>query len=209
MIKRIPLYTKPDGNRESRLIYIFAEGKYKETNYFNFFNSLASQIHLHIVEIEDGKNSPMGLYENACNFFFPKEENNSSTPELRTDDQVWFVIDTDKWGKKINELRTNVKQHQNWLVAQSNPCFEVWLYYHFFDQKPKEQIFNWKDYLDKTKKGGFDPRKHPTLIETATINSEKNYSENSDMQPDNGTTEMHLLAKSIIPLILQKLREKK
>lgn len=65
---------------------------------------------------------------------------------------VWFVIDTDTWERegKIALLRDfcksnndhfpkeydEVKPYQAWNVAQSNPCFEIWLYYHIYSDLP-------------------------------------------------------------------------
>ncbi len=54
-----------------------------------------------------------------------------------TEDKIWFVIDTDRWneGNKIGLLKTFVQEkkesYNGWFVAQSNPSFEIWLYYHF------------------------------------------------------------------------------
>ena len=52
--------------------------------------------------------------------------------DLKQNDEVWFVIDTDEWGNKIISLKDDCNTKQSWNVAQSNPCFEIWLYYHFY-----------------------------------------------------------------------------
>lgn len=73
------------------------------------------------------------------------------TVDYKQNDAIWFVIDTDTWEKegKIKHLRNfcdtknnsipkeydEVKSYNVWNVAQSNPCFEIWLYYHFYDKK--------------------------------------------------------------------------
>lgn len=64
-----------------------------------------------------------------------KEINPKYTLDVSQHDNVWFVIDTDLWGSKITDLR-NFCNSQNagldnetWFVSQSNPCFEIWLYY--------------------------------------------------------------------------------
>ncbi|MHC0068724.1 RloB domain-containing protein, partial [Nostoc sp. UIC 10890] len=85
-------------------------------------------------------------------------------------------------------------------VGQSNPSFEVWLYYHFRNQKPENSIENWKDYLNTIVNGGFDNRKHPVYIEAAITNSSNNYSA-TDNIPDNITTELFLLGQKILPLV--------
>ncbi len=105
-----------------------------------------------------------------------------------------------KWGEQINTLRKKVSQHQNWFVAQSNPSFEVWLYYHFRNQKPKNHIENWKEYLNTVIKGGFNNKKHPVYIETAVTNAENNYSATNKI-PDDNSTELFKLGRKIVPLV--------
>jgi hypothetical protein len=186
-MKRNKLYTRREPNKEGKLYFIFCEGEKRETTYFYFFNRIASQIIVQIVPIEDGKNSPMGLYNNACLALLKNEENINPSYFINDSDEIWFIIDTDKWGEEINQLRNCITKHQNWFVAQSNPSFEVWLYYHFEKTKPKEAIENWKVFLNEIVKGGFNSHKHPIHIETATLNSENNYSFTNN-QPDPVTT---------------------
>jgi hypothetical protein len=49
-------------------------------------------------------------------------------------DEVWFVVDTDRWGEKDNPTTPIPAAQQGWHLVQSNPCFEVWLYYHIYDE---------------------------------------------------------------------------
>ena len=200
MLTRNKLYTKREPNREGKLYFIFCEGEKRETTYFYFFNRIASQIIIQIVPIADGKNSPMGLYNNACQSLLKSEGNPNPSYVMNDIDEVWFIIDTDKWGKEVDTLRSSVAKHQNWFVGQSNPSFEVWLYYHFQKVKPSKTITDWKNYLGEIVVGGFDNRKHPKYIQTAIANSEANFS-TSNNQPDPITTEVYSLAKKILPLV--------
>ncbi|HPV64716.1 MAG TPA: RloB family protein, partial [Candidatus Cloacimonas sp.] len=43
-----------------------------------------------------------------------------------------MVIDTDRWGKNLKEAVDDAHQRR-YLVALSNPCFEIWLLMHFQD----------------------------------------------------------------------------
>jgi tRNA uridine 5-carbamoylmethylation protein Kti12 len=199
-MKRNKHYIKREASREGKLYFIFCEGERRETTYFYFFNKIATQIIIQIVPIEQGKNSPMGLFRNACEKLIKSYENPNPEYSLSDIDEVWFIIDTDKWGDEIGELRQSVTQYDNWFVAQSNPCFEVWLYYHIMNEKPAQVVENWKRYLHEVIPGGFDSRKHAKLIETAIENSKANFSA-ADGVPDLVTTEVHLLAERIIPLV--------
>jgi hypothetical protein len=199
-MKRNKLYTRREPEKEGKLYFIFCEGERRETTYFYFFNRLASQIIIQIVPIEDGKNSPMGLYNNARQNLIASQENPNPAYAVNDEDEIWFIIDTDKWGAEINALRNSVSQHKSWFVAQSNPCFEVWLYYHFEKEKPKEAVENWKLFLNNLGQGGFNPNKHPVHIQTAIVNSEAIFS-TSNNQPDIATTEVFVLGKKILPLV--------
>jgi len=135
-------------------------------------------------------------------------------------DEIWFVIDTDEWnkGNKINALREfckkqNEQNEQNehysaWTVAQSNPCFELWLYYHDFAKKPSENEVNsystFKDFLDKKIPGGFDNRKKPVLLGAAINNSKTNFIE-VDGQPGLYSTEVHRLGEVIYPFVKESI----
>lgn len=199
-MKRNKLYTRREPSREGKLYFIFCEGERRETTYFYFFNRIASQIIIQIVPIEGGKNSPVGLYNNACQNLLKSDKNPNPSYLLNDQDEIWFIIDTDKWDKEVGILRDNIAKHQNWFVAQSNPSFEVWLYYHFEKTKPRGTVENWKSFLNEVIKGGFNSNKHPMYIETAIINSEINYSSTNN-QPDPITTELFLLAKKVLPLV--------
>jgi hypothetical protein len=199
-MKRNKLYIRREPDKEGKLYFIFCEGEKRETTYFYFFNRIASQIIMQIVPIEDGKNSPMGLYNNACQKLLKSDKNLNSSYELSAEDEVWFIIDTDKWGKEVDNIRDSITAQKNWFVAQSNPSFEVWLYYHFEKAKPRETIENWKVFLNDVIKGGFNSNKHPMYIETAIHNSEINYS-STNKQPDLATTELFQLAKKVLPLV--------
>lgn len=199
-MRRNKIYERREPTKDGKLYFIFCEGDDREATYFHFFNRIASQVNIQIVRIEDGKNSPMGLYNNACQRLLKSEANPNPYYIMNDEDEVWFIIDTDKWGNQINILRESVLQHQNWFVGQSNPSFEVWLYYHFINQKPQDSIENWKEYLNTIVNGGFDNRKHPIYIETAITNAKNNYSATNNI-PDNITTELFILGQKIVPLV--------
>lgn len=205
-MRRNKLYTRREPDKEGKLYFIFCEGEVRETTYFYFFNKLASQIIIQLVPIADGKNSPMGLFNNACQNLLSSKENPNHEYQLNDDDEVWFIIDTDQWGKEVEKLRDSVKQHKNWFVGQSNPSFEVWLYYHFENAKPKKKVTNWKTFVNNLIKGGFNNSKHPIHIQTAIANSEAIFSSVND-QPDDITTEVFHLAKKILPLVKSDIDE--
>ncbi|WP_172914870.1 RloB family protein [Capnocytophaga canis] len=213
-LTRNRVYTKQEPSKDAKKIYIFCEGEKKEVRYFNYFQGLDSRINILPIPNEDGKSDPMKLKQNAEESFFPKTGNPKKDLSKEYNDEVWFVIDTDRWneGNKIETLKQFADEKSNnenkWEVVQSNPCFEVWLYYHFFVKKPLSKDVNsfdsFKAYLDGSIKGGFDNRKHPVLLEKAIQNAEANYNEQNN-QSDLYSTQVFRLGKSILPFVKDKL----
>jgi len=95
-------------------------------------------------------------------------------------------------------------------MVESNPCFEVWLFYHNNEEVKEFENDNicksWKQKVNKSYKGGFDARRHPIFIEEASINSERNFKQNNSGRPLKGTSEVHQLAKSILSVMRNKIR---
>ncbi|MDQ6978725.1 MAG: RloB family protein [Mariprofundaceae bacterium] len=210
MILTNRLFEREAPSVEAKLIIIFCEGKKREPHYFNFFSEMSSQIRFEIVPAEQhGNNSPTGLYKTATTKLIKSDKNPSPEYELEDGDEVWFAIDTDTWNNKIDELRSNCKGHDNWNVAQSNPCFEVWLYWHLSGTPPSFEGMDeskcWKSHLNKMDRGGFDSRKHPILIEDAIQNS-TNFHRKIENGIAIGCTEIYMLANSFYPLVAEKIK---
>ncbi|MCC8143316.1 MAG: RloB family protein [Tannerellaceae bacterium] len=135
MILSNRLFTKAEPTRDAKVFYIFCEGKCREYEYFNYFRNISSKIKIEVIPPGEGAPTPTKLYNIACKKLIKTAQNPNPEYQLVSEiDEVWFVIDTDDWGNKITELRTKSSQQQ-WKVAQSNPCFEVWLYYHIHKEK--------------------------------------------------------------------------
>lgn len=198
--------------REAKKIYIFCEGAKREYQYFDYFRGLDSRINVKIYELNHAENnSPKGLSEIAIKCI---EGENAIYSFDEDEDEVWLVFDTDidifnSREKQIYEVRAMCDLKTNWFVAQSNPCFEVWLYYHFYSSRPsfkqEETCKAWKQYVDKMISGGFDSRKHPVHINTAIANARKNHLLEKN-PPVVGSTEVYKLSENIYPLIEQKIK---
>jgi len=206
-------FKRREPQKSAKSVYIFCEGRRTEYQYFIFFEGFDSKIRIEVYPLkENDDNSPLGLWNIAEGCLIRTTNNPNPKYELLIGDEVWFVLDTDKdktESRKIPllKLRENCAK-QNWNTAESNPCFEVWLYYHFSENKPNfkgmEVSANWKSYLNNSIKGGFDPRKHPFFIKTAIKNSEKNFNK-IDQIPSVGSTEVFMLGNSIFPLIEKRI----
>ncbi|MDY4609691.1 MAG: RloB family protein [Sphaerochaetaceae bacterium] len=123
-------FVREEPSRDASLIIIYCDGERREDDYFRFFQELSSNVRIEVVppSAEDRNNSPTGLFARAvrdCDGPDPKYI-------LDEQDQLWFVIDMDQWDDKIDSLLLHCQSKGRWSIAISNPCFEVWLYYHFF-----------------------------------------------------------------------------
>jgi len=184
--------------RDAFLCIIICEGSEKEPEYFRHFDGLSSRIKVLPVKSKAGKSAPVHLIENALDTEFALGANE--------EDQIWFVIDTDRWGKQIHELRLECQGKNNWEVAQSNPCFEVWLYYHLRKELPDMQHLpackDWKAHLHELIPGGFKSSAHIVNLPQAITYAKANYQEDG-YWPQPGCTQVWRLAEVIERFIIK------
>jgi hypothetical protein len=155
-----------------------------------------------VIPIESGtSSSPKWLIEKA----------RDAEAELDIDphkDRIWFVIDTDRWRNQLLDIREECDMFHHWNVAQSNPCFEVWLYFHAKATLPElediGQCNNWKPHLPKVIKGGFNSDFHPASIDVAIDNAKKEF-KSTGYYPDAGCTEVWKLAEELLSFVKKDL----
>lgn len=204
-------YERQEPLRDSRKIYIYCEGNKREFDYFRFFCGLSSNVNIIPIPSKDGKTDPEKLMEAAREEFgINSDVSPKFTLDVSQQDNVWFVIDTDSWGSKITDLRNFCKSqnagldNEAWYVSQSNPSFEIWLYYHKFSEKPvKNDVDKYssiKEFVDAQIPGGFDSRKHPAMIEAAIQNAKATYEEENQVLK-RYSTEVFKLGQVILPFV--------
>jgi len=202
--------------REAKSIYIFCEGAKREYQYFEYFKEMDSRINVEVYQLHPHEdNSPLGLLSIAKKCIILNDKNPKPKYTFQKNDEVWIVLDTDKDKNEsrkpqIETILREIDELDNWNLIQSNPCFEVWLYYHLHKEKPvfeeNKYCASWKKIVNESIKGGFDSRRHPIYIESATRNAENNFAlDNSKLII--GSTEVFNLSKSILPLIRLKLQK--
>ncbi|KJD30999.1 hypothetical protein PK35_16920 [Tamlana nanhaiensis] len=212
MILTNRLFERQAPSREAKSLYIFCEGAKREYQYFEYFREIDSRIKVKVNKLNpDENNSPKGLYDLAVSSF----SGNKPKFTLQENDEVWIVIDTDpdksnSREEQIKEIKEVCQSKDNWFVVESNPCFEVWLYFH---QNEKIEEFesddickSWKQKVNESYDGGFDSRRHPIFIEEAIQNAERNFDSDNSNRPLKGSTEVYLLAKSMFAVIKNKIR---
>lgn len=211
-------YRKSRPRLDPLKLYIICEGSKKEPDYFDYFQEYVSNLTLIPLGSADGKTDPEQLLRQAEEVF--GGDSGSYHLDYRQKDQVWFVIDTDLWAGKIETLRKYCKEnnqttakvsgYEAWHVVQSNPCFEIWLYYHLCSEKPLEERVaahkSFKDYLNQVNPGGFCIHPQAGLIEEAITNAKRYHT--PGQQVDLYTTEVYLLAEVMLPYIKRLLDKK-
>lgn len=193
MITRDRIYGKREPSKDAHNIYVICEGKNDEPRYFGFFEGLSSNLNVIIIPSEEGRTDSRKLSEMTRSLF--DTENSRFSLDYTQGDRVWFVIDTDAWEEegKIADLRefrnarndeifqpqTEVKAYSVWNIAQSNPSFEIWLYYHFYADAPMneevDKAASFKHFVDGKINGGFNYNTDPVRLKDAIVNAENNY----------------------------------
>ena len=137
--------------RDARLIVIASEGKDTERIYFE---ALAMEytnprVHVHILERcdnEQNNSSPEHVLKQLNDY--------KRQYELESDDELWLVIDRDRWTDAMLSHVAKKCAQDNYLhVAMSNPCFELWLLLHLIDVAllPPEERHRWEENRRKSK----------------------------------------------------------
>ena len=127
--------------------------------------------------------------------------------EKKNGDIIYLLQDIDQFEPEIRRL-TKKEQPDCLRWIYSNPAFEMWLYYHYFDnplpqlkdaiEKTLEERSQWlKSYLPRIIDGGVKTTKAIAQIRIAVGNSKANYREENNL-PVLFSTMMHMLAEDML-----------
>lgn len=116
--------------RDTRLIVIATEGVETEPQYFRMFHNTRVQIRILPTSKDEehpehGFSAPKSVLKRLTQF---KKEF-----QLGSQDELWLVIDMDRWKRKMLDDVARVCGQQDYRMAVSNPSFELWLYLHRSD----------------------------------------------------------------------------
>ncbi len=118
-------FTRLEQHREPRKLFTLAvEGKVTEPEYFKMLGEECA------VRIHCLKNyracAPLELLDRL--------KTHLAAEGLRPGDEAWLVLDKDQWPEEhLNALHTWASQIDQFGLSISNPCFELWLLWHFED----------------------------------------------------------------------------
>lgn len=183
--------------REPRKLFVIAtEGKETEQIYFSIFNGdeYRKNVHVQILPTRKGESSPQSVLKRLQQY--------ASAKGVRPGDELWVVVDVDRWGEQALNALCQTCQQAGYDVAISNPCFELWLILH--QENPhtpaiaKECEQEMKRLLGRYDKAEYDTKKLMPHIETAIRHAHR-----LDQQPhepwprDTGTHVYRLVTKLI------------
>ncbi|MBL8148426.1 MAG: RloB domain-containing protein [Blastocatellia bacterium] len=104
-----------------------------------------------VLPCDENKSAPNHILENLVKY--------KEIYELGENDELWLVIDVDRWGdKKLGQVAAESNQ-RSFNLAVSNPCFEVWLYLHFDEIKETKLSCNELEKKLKDSLGSYDKSK--------------------------------------------------
>ncbi len=205
-------YTKPEGEIDVRILFILSGGENRERNYFKM---LKDDQHLKRIKVafasQKGQGlNPTQLLDKAKNSVGSKRfvtEEAIYRYEEKNGDIIYLLQDIDEFEQEIRRLAAE-KQPGCLRWIYSNPAFEMWFYYHYFNvplpnlkdaiEKTTAERSKWlKEYLPRIIDGGIQTTKAIKQIRTAIDNSKSNYKEERGL-PGLFSTQMHILAEDIL-----------
>lgn len=189
--------------RDYKLFAIACEGDKREPIYFNTFRHLSKKIAVDVIEevVSDdemqfkngNKSSPKWVLDRAVTYI-DKEG-------LTDEDELWFVMDRDRWEEsQLREISDFCDLHHNWNVVISNPCFEVWLYFHKKSNiliSTSSSCSDFKYEISGLEVGGYNPHAFLINIMDAIKNAKAADSNPNFFLPNFKETKVYKLVESI------------
>ena len=188
-------YKKGRYHRDHRKFIIVAEGE-REDGYFSYFNEINARIVISLAKRDGGKS--------ACKHFLERVYKYDDVYGIEPEDSLWFVLDVDNWKRSdIDQIAEWCKDTSNWNIAISNPCFEVWLIFHFGDPSKlaAQTAQTLKNKLNTLIPGGYRRETFAKQIKTATTNARTADKNPSHYYPDVLTSKVYNLSTEMLKFI--------
>ena len=193
--KQNKVYSKQRVFRDHRKFVIIAEGD-REDDYFGFFNEINRRIKIVTVPRDKGKS--------ACKFFLERLHEYNIREGIEHEDLIWFITDVDKWERsEIDSLQAVCLDNPNYNLAISNPCFEVWLYFHYSNPEtlktktPKHL----KTKLGTIVQGGYNKKTFCLRIDVAAKSAKKSDKHPKHYFPVEMNTKVYNLAEEMLKFL--------
>lgn len=190
--------------RDYKLFAIACEGEKTEPRYFNVFQYASAKVKVDVIEnyVSDAEMQNKHAHKSAPKWVLDRAVKYIEKENLSDEDDLWFVIDTDRWSDaQIRELADYCADYSNWHIVISNPCFEVWLYFHKkADINASESITcqHLKSEIANFEKGGYHPYKFISNLQEAINNAKTADSSPNHYMPNFKETKVYELAEALL-----------
>lgn len=196
--------------RDYTLFAIACEGSKTEPNYFRNLQGISTRITIDIIEqiVSEEEALIINGNKSAPNWVLDRVMRYIEKEGLEKEDQLWFVIDTDRWS--VAQLRTIAnycQKYPNWHLALSNPCFEVWLYLHKksnFNTSHATTCKQLKREIAALEKGGYQAHLFLPYMPSAIQNAKALDKFPKHFLPEKRSTKVYQLAEALLRLIGEK-----
>lgn len=138
--ERVEFLRESNSVNKEKIFVLAFEGNATEEKYFQSFKDSVKfndeQVFLKLLtrHKKDTKSAPNHVFAKL-----KREAKDEYT--FGNDDELWMIIDTDKW-QNIPKIAEDCVKENNMFMAVSNPCFEFWLLLHIkniTEYSPDEQ----------------------------------------------------------------------
>ncbi len=203
--------------RDARLIVIATEDTKATVTYFEGFALYYqnSKVQVKVLHRDDTNSSPERILDLLNEY--------SQTYQLAENDELWLVINVDRWGDKKLSYVTSQSNQKGFLLAVSNPAIELWFLLHltsleaYSESTKLELLANKKEVTTRTrleqeiiklvgsyKKDNLEVTHYLPHLKIAIQRAEQLDVQPGDSWPQQLGTHVYLLAKSIIRTVRYK-----
>lgn len=213
MPRRQRPFIRESAFRDARLIVIASEDTKATVSYFKILVSPSyyqnSKVHVEVLTREDNASSPEHTLRQLAQW--------SEEYQIAEGDELWLVIDVDKWGQKALSQVAQQCLQKGFLLAVSNPAIELWFLLHLEDIETYNSTLK-KELLDNAKVSANRTRLEQAILDILGSYNKSNLESNhylphlqeaidrakrldirpEDRWPQQLGTRVYLLAQSII-----------
>ncbi|NJK94297.1 MAG: RloB domain-containing protein [Bacteroidales bacterium] len=190
--------------RDWKLFAIVCEGSKREPEYFSVFKYISSRIQVDIIEdiVSEQEMQIKHPERSAPKWVLDRAVKYIEKEGLLDEDELWFVMDIDKWSpEQLREIAAYCEQYPNWHIVLSNPCFEVWLYFHKRGNIKTTKSVSCQDFKNEIstfEKGGYHPYKFIPNLADAIQNAKAGDSNPDYFMPLNKETKVYKLGEALV-----------
>lgn len=193
--------------RDYKLFAIACEGGKREPGYFGLLKYVSRRVSVDIIEevVSDQEMETAHQHKSAPKWVLDRAMRYIEKEGLSKEDELWFVLDKDRWSDdQLREIFLYCEQQPNWNIVISNPCFEVWLYFHKkadIDASGVMTCANFKHEISGFFSGGYHPLKFIGHIVKASEHARNADSDDQHFLPEENRTKLYQLADSVMEFV--------